>query len=406
MMNPTSRMLMHDLDRRIIAHVDMDSFFTAVEVLDDPSLLGKAVIVGADPKGGRGRGVVSAASYEARRFGIHSAMPISRAFQLCPAGVFLPGRMGRYGEVSDQVMAILGGFTPQIEQVSVDEAFLDLSGCRKLLGNEEDMGKRIKATVREQTGLTASVGIGPNKLVAKIASDFRKPDGLVIVPQDQVTGFLEDLPTGRLWGVGPKTETELLKLGIRTIGALASVAPGLLERQFGDSGQYLHARARGIDDEPVGADREEKSVGRETTFDRDTQDRQLLARTLLAMCDEIAGRLRRLGLRGRTITLKLRYQGFETHTFRTTTPNALDETSGIYDRAKALLCSRGDPRRPVRLIGVSVSKFGESRQQTELFDRGDIIRGKRRTVELAVDEVRARYGRRALIRAGALDRDG
>jgi DNA polymerase IV len=396
---------MHDHQRRIIAHVDMDSFFTAVEVRDDPSLRGKPVIVGADPKGGRGRGVVSAASYEARRFGVHSAMPISRAFQLCPGGVFLTGRMRRYGEVSGQVMGILGGFTPLVEQVSVDEAFLDLSGCRRLLGSEHDMGRRIKAAIRDGTGLTASVGIGPNKLVAKIASDYRKPDGLVIVAPDETAGFLEHLPIGRLWGVGPKTEAELVKLGIRTIGALASFPAELLERRFGESGRDLHARANGIDQEPVSGGREEKSLGRETTFDRDTGDRELLARTLLALSDEVAARLRRQGLRGRTIALKIRYQGFETHTFRTTAPVAVDETSEIYERAKSLLRSRADPHRPVRLIGVSVSNFGDRRRQTELFDPAQAVRGKRRMAEIAADAVRDRYGRGALVRAGTLDRD-
>jgi DNA polymerase-4 len=397
---------MNEHDRRIIAHVDMDSFFTAVEVRDDPSLRGKPVIVGADPKGGRGRGVVTAASYEARRFGVHSAMPISRAFQLCPDGIFLPGRMRRYGEVSGQVMEILGGFTPQIEQVSVDEAFLDLSGCRRLLESERSMGEGIKAAIRERTGLTASVGIGPNKLVAKIASDLSKPDGLVIVAPDRIAGFLADLPIGRLWGVGPRTEAQLTKLGIRTIGMLASFPPGLLESRFGEAGRGLHQRASGIDQEPVCGGRDEKSLGRETTFERDTEDRELLVRTLLGLCDDVAGRLRKQGLRGRTITLKLRYQGFETHTFQTTAPEALDETGEIFERAKALLCSRGDRRRPVRLIGVSVANFGDRPRQTGLFDRNDAVRGRRRMVEMAADTVRERYGRRALVRAGTIDRDG
>ena len=405
-MKPADSMPRRDPAERIIAHVDMDSFFTAVEVHDDSSLLGKPVIVGADPKGGRGRGVVSAASYEARRFGVHSAMPISQAFRLCPRGVFLPGRMHRYGEVSDQVMDILRGFTPQVEQVSVDEAFLDLSGCRRLLGNERDMGGRMKAAIRERTGLTASVGIGPNKLVAKIASDLRKPNGLVIVTPAEVAGLLENLPIRRLWGVGPKTEGELLKLGIRTIGELAAFPPGLLERRFGESGRWLCAQATGVDDDPVSCEHEEKSLGRETTFDRDTGDHELVLRTLLELCDEVASRLRRHDLRGRTITLKLRYQGYETHTFRTTVPMALDETAEVYQRTKELFRSRSDPGRKVRLIGVTVSNFSYRHHQADLFDPHEADRGKRNKVEKAVDTVRAKYGRQAVIRAAVLHRDG
>ena len=229
---------------RIIAHVDMDCFFTAVEVLDNPSLKGKPVIVGADPQGGMGRGVVSAASYEARKFGVHSAMPISQAYRLCPLGVFLPGRMNRYSQMSDAIMAILESFTPLVEQISVDEAFLDMSGCQKLFGTPEQMGHSIKRKVLQDASLTASVGIGPNKLIAKIASDLQKPDGLVIVPGESVKAFLKDLPLRKLWGIGPKTEQRLQQaFHVTTIGGLGDIGPENLSRELGVMGAYLHQRA-------------------------------------------------------------------------------------------------------------------------------------------------------------------
>lgn len=390
---------------RIIAHVDMDAFFTAVEVMDDPSLRGRPVIVGADPRNGKGRGVVAAASYEARRYGVHSAMPISQAFRLCPRGVYLPGRMGRYQEVSDQVMAVLEGFTPVVEQVSVDEAFLDLSGCRRLWGDGRETGARIKAEVRGRTGLTASVGIGPNKLVAKIASDLRKPDGLVVVSAAEARAFLSPLPIRRLWGVGPATEAALHKLGIREVGQLAALDPAALATRFGESGRWLHSCANGLDDDPVSAGRAEKSLGAELTFDRDTADPGQLDRTLLELCDRVAARLRRQGLRGRTVTLKLRYQGFETHTHRTAVPEGLDETIGLYASARGLLRANCDRARKLRLIGVTVADFDVRDRPPDLFSAADPLSGKRRSVETAVDTVRERFGRRAVVRARTLRRD-
>lgn len=391
--------------RRVIAHVDMDAFFTAVEVRDDPALRGRPVIVGADPRNGAGRGVVAAASYEARRYGVHSAMPISQAFRLCPRGVFLPGRMRRYSEVSDQVMAVLAGFTPLVEQVSVDEAFLDLSGCRRLWGDDREAGTRIKAAVRQCTGLTASVGIGPNKLVAKIASDLRKPDGLVVVADGEARAFLAPLPIRRLWGVGPATEAALSQLGVREIGQLAALDPAALAARFGESGRWLHRCAVGEDDDAVTDGRGEKSLGAELTFERDTADREQVVRTLLELCDRVAARLRRQGLRGRTVTLKLRYQGFETHTHRLTAAEGLDETIGLYTAARGLLQAHGDRTRQLRLIGVTVTNFGRSERPPDLFAAADPLRGKRRTVDQAVDTVRERFGRRAVVRARTLRRD-
>jgi nucleotidyltransferase/DNA polymerase involved in DNA repair len=390
-------------ERRIIAHVDMDSFFTAVEVLDDPSLRGLPVIVGADPVGGQGRGVVSAASYEARRFGVHAAMPISQAYRLCPHAAFRPGRMRRYSEVSERVMATLEGFTPQIEQVSVDEAFLDLSGCRRLWGDCREMGTRIKIAVHDGTGLTASVGIGPNKLVAKIASDLRKPDGLLVVAPEEVKMFLSPLPIRRLWGVGPRTEDGLTAIGIRTIGDLARAGVDDLERRFGKAGSWLFRSASGVDDDPVSAGDGQKSIGRETTFAKDTSDAGLVERTLLGLCEDVAARMRRHGLQGRTLTLKIRYRGFDTHTCRKTVAEATDVTSEIWERARSLFSLRLQTGRPVRLIGVALSNFSSDGGQPDLFDPAPPLRRKRRLSDAAADAVRAKFGTRALFRAARLD---
>lgn len=388
---------------RVIAHVDMDSFFTAVEVLDNPELAGKPVVVGADPKKGLGRGVVSAASYEARRFGLHSAMPISQAYRLCPQGVFLPGRMARYQEVSEQVMSVLSGFTPLIEQISVDEAFLDLTGCQRLLGDPPDIGMKIKKAVRVRTGLTASVGIGPNKLVAKIASDLNKPDGLVVVGGSEAAAFLDPLPLRRLWGIGPKTEGSLkAKYRVSTIGELARIPAESLERHYGLMGRYLHQRANGIDDDPVGGGEEAKSIGRETTFDADTSDQKILHRTLVHLCDRVAGRLKAAGVKGRTITLKLRYQGFVTHTFRHSMGRPTDLYREILEIAEGLFRANCEIGRKIRLLGVSVSNFGEEDPVLDLFPKRTEEGERENRVEEAVDKVRRKYGKRSLIRAGEL----
>lgn len=388
---------------RLVAHVDMDSFFTAVEVLDDPSLAGKPVIVGADPLGGRGRGVVAAASYEARRYGLHSAMPISQAYRLCPHGVFLPGRGRRYGEVSEQVMGVLADFTPVVEQISVDEAFLDLTGCGRLLGTPREIGMKIKRAVKESTGLTASVGMGPNKLVAKIASDLEKPDGLVVVDKDRVAEFLAPLPIRRLWGIGPKTE-EALKTRFRvlTVGELAGIHPDRLEKEHGQMGRYLHARANGIDDDPVGGEDEAKSVGHETTFDIDTADRKQIHGTFVRLCDRVAARIRAAGTAGRTVTLKLRYEPFETHTYRHTLRKPTDGYREILELAEGLFQENYQAGRKVRLLGVSVSNFNQAGPELELFQDGAKSRERERRVDQAVDRVRKKYGKRSVIRAGEL----
>jgi nucleotidyltransferase/DNA polymerase involved in DNA repair len=388
---------------RLVAHVDMDSFFTAVEVLDNPGFSGKPVIVGADPKGGRGRGVVSAASYEARKFGVHSAMPISTAYRLCPHGVFLPGRMSRYQEVSEQVMEVLSGFTPLVEQISVDEAFLEMTGCGRLLGKPTEMGMKIKRAVKEATGLTASVGIGPNKLVAKVASDLEKPDGLVVVGESEAGAFLAPLPIRRIWGIGPKTEESLKKsFRVSTVGELAGIPPERLEKKYGLMGRYLHARANGIDDDPVGCGDEAKSIGRETTFDADTSDLRQIHKIMVYLCDRVAARMRAAGTAGRTVTLKLRYESFETHTFRHTLAKPTDAYRELLEISEGLFQSNYQIGRKVRLLGVSVSNFSGTGPELELFQEGRKSRDKERQVDQAVDRVRKKFGKRSVIRAGEL----
>src|SRR5256712_12999707 len=299
---------------RSILHVDMDAFYASIEQLDNPEYKGKPVIVGADPKGGSGRGVVAACSYEARKFGVHSALPISRAWKLCPEGVYVRPRMDRYVEVSHEAMDVFRRYTDLVEPLSIDEAFLDITGSVALLGSPVEIARSIKKDIRKATGLTASVGLAPNKFLAKIASDLKKPDGLVVLKEDGVEQFLRDLPISRLWGVGPKTEVRLHEMGFRTIGQLARAPRESLVRALGSLGEHLYQLSHGKDDRPVVPDWERKSVGTETTFDEDTDDRDLLLRTILELSDHVAERLRKDDFRARKATLKLRYSNFSTHT--------------------------------------------------------------------------------------------
>src|SRR4051794_32278283 len=287
---------------RTILHVDLDAFFASVEQRDRPELRGKPVIVGGG--GPDQRGVVSAASYEARVFGVHSAMPLRTAGALCPQGVFLPVDGPKYQAVSHEVMAVLRRFTPLVEPISIDEAFLDVTASEALFGDGETIGRRIKEEVSGSVGLTISVGVATTKLVAKIASDLQKPDGLVVVPLGAEAAFLAPLEVRRLWGIGAKTATVLREDGVRTIGDLAELPQDLLVRRFGKMGAVLRDRARGIDPDQVEGRDPAKSIGHEHTFDLDTSDRDQIERTLLAMSEGVAGRLRDSGVRASTITVK------------------------------------------------------------------------------------------------------
>src|SRR5437870_9372627 len=330
----------------------MDAFYASVEKLDNPAYEGKPVIVGADPKGGSGRGVVAACSYEARRFGVHSALPISRAWKLCPEGVYVRPRMKRYVEVSHQVMDVFRRYTDLVEPLSIDEAFLDITGSVALLGAPEAIARSIKKEIREATGLTASVGLAPNKFLAKIASDLKKPDAFVVVEETHIEDFLRDLPISRLWGVGPKTELRLKEMGFHTIGQIASAPRDSLIRSLGSLGEHLHQLSHGRDDRPVVPDSEPKSCGTETTFDEDTDDRQLLLTTILELSDHVAERLRKDEFRARKVTLKLRYSNFSTHTKQHSLDQFIQTGEEIAAIARGLF-SQFPLNRKIRLIGVS-----------------------------------------------------
>src|SRR5438132_2524124 len=320
---------------RTILHVDLDAFFAAVEQRDRPELRGKPVIVGGG--GPNDRGVVSTASYEARKFGVRSAMPLRTAAALCPNGIFVPVDGHKYGVESKRVMAILRRFTPLVEPVSIDEAFLDVTGTEGLWGDGGMVGRRIKDAVHDETQLTISVGVASTKLVAKIASDLRKPDGLVVVPPGEAAAFLAPLPIARLWGVGEATGSALREYGVRTLGDLAALPIDLLVRRFGKHGAALHDRALGLDDDPVHGQAEAaKSVSHEHTFDVDTNDRETIERTLLAMADGVAGRLRAAGLKAGTVTVKIRDSTFRTVTRQRTLPEPTDLTDPIWRVARDL----------------------------------------------------------------------
>ncbi len=384
------------MTERTILHVDLDAFFASVEQRDNPELRGRPVIVGG-AGGEDARGVVSAASYEARAFGVHSAMSLREAYRRCPHGVFVPVHGRRYQAASREVMAILRRFTPQVEPISIDEAFLDVTGSAALFGDGPSIARQIKAAVRDEVGLTVSVGVASTKLVAKIASDLRKPDGLVVVPHGGEAEFLRPLPIERLWGVGEKTAAVLAEYSVRTIGDLAALPPDLLVRRFGKHGASLVDRARGIDPDPVDDGDPAKSVGHEHTFDVDSSDPEVIERTLLAMADGVAGRLRSAGVRAGTVTVKIRDSGFHTITRQRTLAEPTDLTEPIFRAALEL--ARPEVRgMRVRLLGVTASNLGE-REQLSLFESVDPRR--RRAVE-AADQLRRRYGARAVTRARLL----
>jgi len=387
-----------------IIHVDMDAFFAAVEQRDHPRTRGRPVIVGADPKGGRGRGVVAACSYEARVFGVHSAMPIGRAYRLCPRAVFLPVRMERYQEVSERLFAIFARYTDLVEPLSIDEAFLDVTGSTRLFGAAEVIARRIKADIRAEEGLVASVGVAGNKFVAKVASDLGKPDGFVVVPPAQEKAFLAPLPVSRLWGVGTKTERLLRSLGLITIGALAAWPEAALAARFGEAGRHLWELANGIDDRPVTPEEAAKSIGAETTFAEDSADPRLLRTTLLALAERVGRRLRREGVRGGTVTLKVRFEPFETHTRARTLaiPTALADE--IFPVARELLAAARLPGRRIRLLGIAVSRLVRAEaagRQLPLFGAGA---ARRERVAAVMDAVAERFGEAALTRAALLTR--
>ena len=379
-----------------ILHVDLDAFFAAVEQRDNPALRGRPVIVGGG--GANDRGVVSAASYEARPFGVRSAMPLRTAAALCPDAIFVPVNGRKYAAASREVMAILRRYTPRIEQISIDEAFLDVTGTDALFGSGEEVARKIKQSVRDEVQLTVSVGVASNRLVAKIASELGKPDGLVVVPVGEEQKFLAPLPIERLWGVGASTRRALADYGVRTIGDLAVLPVDTLQRRFGKHGPELAARARGVGETQVGRDEAAKSVSQEHTFDVDTGEWEVLERTLLALSEGVGGRLRSSGVRCSTVAVKIRDTDFVTITRQRTLAESTDLTDVIWRTAVAL--TRREVRgMTVRLLGVAATGLTD-RRQLALFDMdGD---RRRRAID-AADEVRARFGPRAIRRARLLD---
>ncbi len=389
--------------RRVIAHIDMDAFYASVEVLDDPSLKGKPVIVGGDMK----RGVASAASYEARAFGVHSAMPLFQARRLCPNGVFLPVRMERYVEISRVVMKCLGEFSPLVEQVSVDEAFVDLTGTGNLFGDPERAARSMKARIVERTSLTCSVGVSVSKLVAKIASDMNKPDGLTIVPPSEMRRFLDALPVKKVPGIGGKSAEELAKLGISRVGDIAKYSPARLEERFGKFGSWLFEIAGGAEGAPVEPYTAPKSVSAEDTLDEDTADEAIVKRCLLEQAGRVGKRLREEGFRGRTVTLKLKHHDFRQITRSSTLaePTQLGET--IYHEALRLLAVY-NLRSKVRLVGLGVSNLEPldapgAPEQMSLFGASKGAEEKWAKVERAADEIERRFGRGAVKRGSLLE---
>lgn len=378
---------------RTIIHVDMDAFYATVEQRDNPDFLGKPVIVGANPRHGRGRGVVSTASYEARKYGIHSAQPISQAYRLCPNGIFLPVRGKRYVHVSRAIMAILREYSPVVETVSLDEAFLDVTGTERLFGHAEEIGKQMKVRIKEQERLTASVGIGPNKLVAKIASDLKKPDGFVVVGREEVRQFLSPLPVSRLWGIGKKTEEKLANLGITTIGELALLSKKTSQDCFGKLGVVLWQYAQGIDDSPVISSREAKSISNELTFQKDVTDIQVLRETLLQLSEKVGYRLRSQNMVGRTVTLKIRWSDFSTYIRHKTYPKSIFMGDTIYAGIFALI-ENIDIHQPVRLLGVGVTQLSRADEhQMELFG---IENGKSQIVDETMDRIKNKFGEKII----------
>ena len=382
---------------RTILHVDMDAFYASVEERSHPELRGKPLIVGSDPKGGKGRGIVATCSYEARKFGVHSAQPISQAWRMCPQGIYVQPDMPKYARASECVMRILLDFSNLVEQVSIDEAFLDVTGSRRLFGDGASIARKIKNRIRSDQRLTASVGVAANKFVAKVASDLRKPDGLVVVEPGREAEFLAPLPVSRLWGVGGKTAALLEDIGLQRIGQIAALDRRYLVDRFGKGGEHLWELSRGMDDRPVAPEEGYKSIGHETTFEKDTEDERLLHDTLLWLAEKVAQRLRANHARARTIAIKFREADFSTYTRRKTLSVAADTSEEIFPQAWNMvrrLIRRGVA---VRLIGIYGSNLESERAgQLALFDQPE---QKDRRLAAAVDDITRRYGDSAITRA-------
>lgn len=380
--------------QRWIIHIDMDAFFASVEQRDNPSYRGKPVIVG----GLGSRGVVSTASYEARSFGVHSAMPMSEARRLCPKGIFLPGDHDKYAAVSARIRAIFDRFSPCVEPLSLDEAFLDVAGMTGLYAGPIDIAVKIKETIQKEEQLTASAGVAPNKFLAKIASDLKKPDGLVIVRPGEEAEFLKELPISRLWGAGKVTTAHLEEMGIHTIGQLAGADVRLLTKKFGKAGRDLYELAQGHDNREVVADYDPKSVGREVTFEQDIKTREDVETQLLSLAEKVGWRLRRAGCQGRTVTVKIRFASFVTITRSKTLPAATALDNVIYSTARELW-QNVNMWEGIRLIGIYVSNFQNEDNQISLFPGPE---EKLLSVTHTLDRLKEKFGEKIVTRGRLL----
>ena len=379
-------------------HVDMDAFFASVEIREQPGLKGRPVVVGGTPQG---RCVVAAASYEARRFGVKSAMPMSRAMRLCPELIRLPVNMSLYADVSAQINEIFARYTPEIEPLSLDEAFLDVTSSLRLFGSEEEIGKQIKQAILDEQQLVASVGIAPNKYLAKLASDIQKPNGFVVIKESEVQAFLDPLPISRLWGVGKATQTTFERYGIKTIKQVREQSPEFLLDRFGKYGLQLWELAQGIDHRKVINERKSKSVSNESTFAEDITDKTVLHAWIMQLSEQVAFRLRAKEIKGRTIQIKIRYDDFSTYTRAETLDKLTNSTRVISSHAKTLLQScLTKNTKPVRLIGVGVSSLaakGEKLpEQSDLFN--PVNDEKESQLDKLTDKINQRFGKRSIHR--------
>lgn len=382
---------------RQILHLDLDAFYASAEQLDDPALRGRPVIVG----GVSDRGVVCACSYEARRFGVRSAMGMVRARQLCPAAVVRPVRMSRYYELSEQVFAIYRRYTDRIEPLSIDEAFLDVTGCERLFGPPVAIAEAIRAAVKQETGLTVSAGAAGNKFLAKLASERGKPDGLVEVLPGEVDGFLASLPVASLWGVGRVTAERLQQLALRRVADLRKAGEERLVKLLGSQGGQLYRLSMGLDERPVEAAGQPKSLGHEETFALDRWDREGLEVELLAMAERVASRVRRLGLEAGCVTVKIKYGDFTQVTRSSSLTVAVSSLEGIYPQARELLRRTEAGRRSVRLLGLTLSQLQPAGAgQSELFGQDQRLR--QQALDQALDRVRERFGRDGIVRGTLL----
>jgi DNA polymerase-4 len=387
-----------------ILHVDMDAFYASIEIRDQPALADEPVAVGGRAES---RGVIAAASYAAREYGVRSAMSTRRALDLCPGLVLLPPDFDRYTAESRRIMAIFRGYTPQVEPLSLDEAFLDVSGCERLFGDGEAIGRSIKADILRDTGLVASIGVAPTKFLAKLASELDKPDGFRVIRPDEVRAVLDPLPVSHVFGVGPRTAKRLEALGVRTIGELASRDRANVLREFGASGAWIHDLAHGIDARRVSPHRVEKSHGMERTFPEDIADRDELRRFLYEFCEEVSYELRHRGLRGRTVTLKARFWNFKTLTRSRTLDYPVNLGKRIYGVARELL--ERVPPGPLRLLGVQVSALEDVRTpvQSPLFREleppaASPAEAREDRATVALDDLRRRFGKGTVVPASLL----